>query len=338
MIETVAYPRTGLIGNPSDLFHGRTISLLFDAFQARVTLQESDRVEIERTDHDGRDFASLDDLVHFRQEFGYYGGVRIIEATIVRLHRHCRRRNLALSDRCFRLTYASDVPFRVGLAGSSAIARATLVALMRFYNLTQDDIPLPIQANIILEAETHELGIAAGPQDRVVATYGGLVYMDFTQESYERNYNLYGEYSHLDASVLPPLYVAYDERLSESSGAIHGAIHRRPTDQKQAVLSAMEAKAALVLEARAALQEGRGADIGPLMTRDFELRRSVYDLPPTNVEMVETARNNSSHAKQSGSGGAIVGTYSDQTHLDSLVRAFDTIGCKVVPIRVAGYK
>ena len=29
IIEEKAYPRAGLVGNPSDIFHGKTISLLF---------------------------------------------------------------------------------------------------------------------------------------------------------------------------------------------------------------------------------------------------------------------------------------------------------------------
>ena len=338
MIRTVAYPRTGLVGNPSDLLHGRTISLLLDAFQAEVTITESERIEIERTNHDGRAFAGLDELVHFRREFGYYGGIRIIEATIVRLHRHCQRLNIQLDGkRSFHLAYSSNIPFRVGLAGSSAIARATLVCLMKFYDLADTDIPLPIQANIILEAETLELGIVAGPQDRVVSIYGGLVYMDFTRDAFERNYNLYGDYKRLDPANLPRLYVAYDERLSESSGRVHGNIQRRPEDQKKAILRVMAQKAELVEEARVVIERADKDAIGPLMTRDFELRRSVYDLAPMNLEMVETARHNGSHAKQCGSGGAIVGTFTDDEHLLRVTQAFQLIGCQVVEVRVATY-
>ncbi len=45
----------------------------------------------------------------------------------------------------------------VGLGGSSAIIRAVLAALMKFYGLTEKEIPKPIQPNIILEVETGEL-------------------------------------------------------------------------------------------------------------------------------------------------------------------------------------
>lgn len=55
---------------------------------------------------------------------------------------------------------------------------------------------------MILDIERVELGIACGLQDRVVQTYGGLVYMDFTGPR-----NVYTE---ADKSLLPPMYLAYN--------------------------------------------------------------------------------------------------------------------------------
>ena len=43
-IRTAVGARSGLVGNPSDLFGGKVISLRFDAFSAGVTLYESARV------------------------------------------------------------------------------------------------------------------------------------------------------------------------------------------------------------------------------------------------------------------------------------------------------
>ena len=106
----------------------------------------------------------------------------------------------------------------MGLGGSSAIIRAVLAALMKFYGLTEKEIPKPIQPNIILEAETGELDISAGPQDRVVVVYGGLVHMDFTKEAYARNNGSHGDYEKLDPGLLPPLFIAYKKELSKSSG------------------------------------------------------------------------------------------------------------------------
>ena len=43
MIETYAYARAGLLGNPSDGYYGKTISLLMRNFRARVVLYPSAR-------------------------------------------------------------------------------------------------------------------------------------------------------------------------------------------------------------------------------------------------------------------------------------------------------
>jgi glucuronokinase len=339
VISEVAYPRCGLIGNPSDLFNGRTLSFLFDAFKAELTLTPAPVIEIDRTERDARQFSNLDELVKWRQNYGYYGGIRIIEAAMVRFRDYCHEHNLAIDpERCFRITYSSTIPFGCGLGGSSAIARATLAALMRFYGITSEQIPLPVQANIILSAETEELGITAGPQDRVVVVYGGLVFMDFTVEAYERNFHRYGDYAKLDAGLLPRLYVAYSERFSEPSGKIHGRMAKQASDdQRERIREAMKAKAELVLEARATLEAGHSEQLGVLMTRDFELRRSVYNVSADTIRMINTARANSSHTKQCGSGGAILGTYTDEAHLDRIRADFTRIACRTVTANPVDY-
>ena len=70
----------------------------------------------------------------------------------------------------------------------------------------------------------------------------------------------------------------------------------------------MTRKAALVDEAVAALEAGHRERLGPIMDRDFDLRRSVYDLPADQVRMIDIARRHGSHAKFAGSGGAAIGT------------------------------
>ena len=41
VIRRTAYSRSGLVGNPSDIFGGKVISLLLDAFRAQATVYES---------------------------------------------------------------------------------------------------------------------------------------------------------------------------------------------------------------------------------------------------------------------------------------------------------
>ena len=336
VIRSTAYSRSGLVGNPSDIFGGKVISLLFDAFRAQATVYESPRLTVVPSARDRTTFDDAEALIRYRARFGYYGGIRLVEALIVRLHRSCRERGIDLPRRNFTVEYGSDIPFGVGLGGSSAIITAVFRALMEFYGLTDADIPRPEQPGIVLETETEELGITAGPQDRVIAVYGGVVAMDFSDAAFARSGGRHGDYRPLDPEVLPPLFVAYDERLSKSSGTVHNAMrYRAAIEHDPAVMEAMGRKAALVDEAVAALQAGHRERLGPIMDRDFDLRRSVYDLPADQVRMIDIARRNGSHAKFAGSGGAAIGTYADESHLARITAAYAEAGISVVPVRIA---
>lgn len=70
--------------------------------------------------------------------------------------------------------------------------------------------PIPLNfidfPQVILDIEREELGIAAGLQDRVIQTYGGIVHMDFTRMQTESR----GIYTPLDSSLLPELYLLYN--------------------------------------------------------------------------------------------------------------------------------
>src|SRR5215472_12871067 len=172
-------------------------------FRARVLLYPSGRLEIKPSKADLPVFESLDDLYRITRWRGYYGGIRIIQALLVRFIDYCRDGGIELPDRNFTLEYESTIPQRLGLGGSSAIITASLRALCRYYGL---DIPLPVQPNLALETETRELGVPAGLQDRVVQAYHGLVYMDFSRELMQKRG--YGEYERLDPAVLHNIYVA----------------------------------------------------------------------------------------------------------------------------------
>lgn len=64
MIEHRAYARIGLLGNPSDVYYGKTMSFSLANFYATVTLRSSDDLIIQpHPFHDLVHFASLPHLV-----------------------------------------------------------------------------------------------------------------------------------------------------------------------------------------------------------------------------------------------------------------------------------
>ena len=58
---------------------------------------------------------------------------------------------IAIARRNFTLSYDTNIPRQVGLAGSSAIVTATFRCLMKFFKLTDNDIPKEMQPNFILQ-------------------------------------------------------------------------------------------------------------------------------------------------------------------------------------------
>ena len=86
----------------------------------------------------------------------------------------------------------------------------------------------------------------------------------------------------------------------------------------------------LAAEAATALVAGDIPRLGQLMDENFDTRRSIYQLPAGQVEMVERARSTGASAKFAGSGGAIVGIYRDEAMFERLRRQLSEIGCKLI--------
>ena len=325
MIESVAYARAGLIGNPSDGFYGKTISFIIKNFTARVWCAESDRLQVVPGTRDPVDFDSLSALADEVDLHGYYGGLRLLKASLKRFHDYCRDEGIEIPQKNCRLWYDTNIPMRVGLAGSSAIVTATIRALMEFYEV---EIPKPNLPRVIMEVETKELAIPAGYQDRVIQVYKGLVFMDFNREHFQREGH--GIFEELDPNLLPPMYVAYLDDLSEGTEVFHSDIRARWNRGDEDVVEAMAKFAQLAKDARDAILNGEYHWLGKLMDENFDLRASLYHLSDRNHELVQTARRLGCPAKFAGSGGAIVGILPDESVFPRLQEAYARMDAKVI--------
>ncbi|KAK4409954.1 Glucuronokinase [Sesamum angolense] len=305
VIEHRAYARIGFLGNPSDVYFGRTIAFSLGNFWASVKLEPSEKLLIvPHPTHDLVHFDSLTHLVNRLQTDGYYGGVRLLMAICRIFHRHCKDNGISVHERNFTLSYDTNIPRQTGLSGSSAIVCAALSCLLDFYQV-RNHIKVEVRPNLILDAEK-ELGIVAGLQDRVAQVYGGLVYMDFNKKRMEELGH--GEYTVMDLNLLPPLYLIYAENPSDS-GKVHSTVRQRWLNGDQFIISTMEEVANIALEGRTALIEKDYAKLATLMNRNFDLRRQMFGdeaLGALNIEMVEVARRVGAASKFTGSGGAVV--------------------------------
>jgi glucuronokinase len=337
LLRRRAHARAGLVGNPSDGYHGKTISLIVRNFWAEAVLYEWEDLELVWTDQNQHRFGSIDDLVHDVKMHGYFGGIPLIKATIKKFAEYCQQQGHALHRRNFSIRFQSTIPRQVGLAGSSAIIVATLRCLMDFY---QVQIPREVQPSLALAVETDELGITAGLQDRVIQVYEGLVYMDFARERMvERNGLKCGVYERLDPALLPPVYLAYIARdaaeFVQPTYAVHTPLRVRYQQGEPAVVEAMKTFASLAEQGREALLAGDHARLAGIIDRNFDVRRSIMPhMLAGQIHMVEAARSVGASAHFAGSGGAILGTYQGEAMLEKLRGVMEQLGCRVVQPQV----
>ncbi len=325
VIERSAFARAGLVGNPSDGYFGRTVSVVVRNFAARVALEQSSALRIEPDERDLDVFRSMEDLVESVGRQGYYGGARLVKAAIKIFHDYCSERGIAVGKRNFKVRYQSSIPRQVGLAGSSAIVTAMLRALMAYYEV---DIPREEQPGLILSAEVDELGITAGLQDRVAQVYEGCVYMDFSRDLMRDQG--YGRYEVLDPSLLPRLYVAYQTRPAKVSGRALNDLRIRWEQGDVEVLDSLARIASLADEGREAMLARDHERLSRLMNQNFDLRSRIMAISESDRAMVETARNFGASAKLTGSGGAIVGICEDDTVRERIVRELGALGARVI--------
>lgn len=325
IIETKAHARVGLVGNPSDGYYGKTVAVILKNFAAEITLYETPELEIVPGQEDTPRYASPRELAEDVTLNGYYGGVRLVKATISRFTRKFLADAPAGRLPNFTIRYKTNIPRQVGLAGSSAIITATTRALSQFYGVEMDQQAMP---TFVLEVETNELNIAAGLQDRVIQTYEGAVYMDFDRETVERTGH--GLYEPLDPALLPPLFVAYRTDVAELSTVTHTDLRTRFEMGDAAVVDGMKTCATLAQQARELLADGRGAEIGELLDRNFDARRSMCEIDPHNLRLIEIGRKHDAHPKFSGSGGAIVGVYPGDEAFAAMTNELSEVNCTTI--------
>jgi glucuronokinase len=322
IITAHAYARAGLVGNPSDGYFGKTISFIIRNFKATVRLWETPHFEIVPGEGDLGRFASVDEFIRDVRLHGYYGGMRLIKATICRFQEYCESKGIELHRGSFTISFESDIPRLVGMSGSSAIVGATMRALMQFYNV---NIPREYLPTLMLSVEKDELNISAGLQDRVIQVYEGMVYMDFDRSILESRG--YGYYEPLNPPQMPPLYVAFDPGRAEISDIPHRNLRALFEKGDTQVVKAMQTYRQLTDAGRIAIMKSDWDELGRVIDANYDLRRTIMNIAPENQRMIDVAREAGASAKFAGSGGAIVGLYKDGRHYQKVCDALAAIRC-----------
>src|SRR5450432_1071015 len=140
----------------------------------------------------------------------------------------------------------------------------------------------------------------------------------------------YGNYEPLQPPVAPPIYVAYDPARAEVSDVPHRNLRELFNRGDKAVVDAMQKYRQLTDQGKAALMSSNWDELNRVMNANFDLRRTILNIAPENLRMIEVARVTGASAKFCGSGGAICGLYRDENHYKKLVNALAEIRCTVL--------
>ena len=117
-IRAHAYPRAGVLGNPSDGYGGRVLSLTYSDFQADVELRDEG--------------LSVEELLARFESGGSRGIEQLTDAALSRFNKSYPLPSSTKID----LTARTNIPRQVGMSGSSALIIATLKALAERANIS----------------------------------------------------------------------------------------------------------------------------------------------------------------------------------------------------------
>lgn len=311
-----ARPRVGLLGNPGDVLGGPALAFTFDDFAARATVEPAERFILDAGPEPLRGVADWSAFVSGlmpRALLETAPDLALLAATV----RSFAAGRPAARPAPFALRVESDFPRHVGFGASSATAVAALRALAAACAIELEPIAL---AALALRAETDELGRAASPQDRVAQALEGLVLMRFGSPLED------GRYERLDASLLPPLFVAWRNVSSASTAAPHAALRERAVRGDVRVRMAAAQLAGFVDFGVAALRSHAAEALRALVTQSFETRIDVTDVDDADHAMVALGRAHGAATKLAGARGAVVGIPRSADQLDALERAFRAAG------------
>ncbi len=290
----VAHARAGILGNPSDGYGGKALACSVRNFAARTAIEPSDAWTIVANDV-ATELAGIDGAVDAPVPGECEGLSRLVFAASRRFVHDFR--SVLRIERPFTLTCRTDIPRQVGLAGSSAVIIATMRALATHFAVVVPPFDL---AEAALATEVEDLDIAAGPMDRVIQTYEGVMAMDLAPPRSE------AAYRRVDPSLIPPMIIAWDSAGGASSGVAHGDLRGRWRRGEQLVLDTIDELRDVVDRGMAALDAGDHKAFAELVDYNFALRCRVFPVGERDRQMVDLARAQGAAGKLCGSGGAVL--------------------------------
>ena len=279
--------RVGIVGNPTDMYGGNVISCSTKE-RARVDIQPADHLILD-AGAEQRVISTPDDLVP-REDIFDIARVALTgsESTDLRV----------------RISWTTDIPFRAGLSGSTALLVSMVAGLLAFRDTRLSPYH---QAELVRRVEYRTLTFC-GYQDAYMCTFGGLHYMDFRGKEFHLEYGT-DPFATMEPIGMPAalpavVVITGGQRVS---GGVHTPLRERWLAGETEVVEAYEAIAGLARDGKKAMLEDRLDTLGELMNENQALTQSLGGSNPEDDRFIELARQaGATGAKLAGSSGAIV--------------------------------
>jgi len=313
--------RCGIVGNPSDMYGGSVISCS-TAERAYVTVEDYDALEF-RAAGEVRTVRGPDDL---RQDGG------IFDAVLAAIE------YFELEKARVRITVTSDIPFRAGLSGSTAVMTALVAGLLEWMDVKGWDASggFPrgakayenryLLAEIVRHIELYFLKIVCGYQDAYMCSFGSLNLLDFRDK---QNYlplerEPLGIVENLAAAAPPiPLVLAHSG-VQRISGVVHKPVRDRWIEGDDAVVKGMLRLSYIARMSKKAVLEGDWEMLGEAMTENHEIVRSLGSSSEVNERIIGAALDAGAVAAKlagAGKGGTIIALHPEPEKMAEAFRA-----------------
>lgn len=318
MIHASAPGRTGIIGNPSDIYGGTVISCAIRE-RADVFVAEADQLTFDICGHvteilrpeDLQPGEALPFLDVAKAVWRYLTGDdrRYLEGIEVD------------PDARLHLRAETTIPMRAGCGGSTAMLAAILAGILAHFGIRPSRYHLAETARHI---ERLQLGIDCGFQDQYMVVFGGLNCVDCREKAWgwDRDDAPYATVEPL-AAHLPdpdrlPLVLANTGQRQGTSGTYHRPPRQRWEAGEREMVEGIERIAELARLGKRTLIRGDWPLLGELMNENHAISARLFGISETNDHLIKTALRHGALAAKlagAGGGGTIIALHTDPDYL-----------------------
>jgi galactokinase/mevalonate kinase-like predicted kinase len=279
--------RCGILGNPTDGYGGSVISCSL-AERATVAVTDANNTSITI----GGETTVLRERADYELKQDRFDCARAV------------LNFLRLREQPVSIEVETTVPVQAGLAGSTAILSAMVVALREW--LGQPLLEKHLLAETVRVIELHYLEIQCGYQDQYMTVFGGLNFMDFRDKELYRDlkHEIFATIEPLDAIVTDlPIILAHTGQ-QRVSGRVLRPIRERWEQGDRLVHDGYRRIAELARLGKRAIIERDWDTVARLMNENHRIQQSLGASGEINDRMIAVALDAGAlAAKLAGAGG-----------------------------------